>query len=77
MGDRRRIDVHLATGAESKLIGTILAFDDAPLRGALAMSLGGISEKLRWHFDQIVSVQVQSLDHAANLKPPGFEPAGQ
>lgn len=77
MGDSRRIKVHLAAEAESKLIGTILAFDDRPLRGALAMDLFGISVKLRWRFDQIVSIQVQSLDDAEKLKALGFEPAEQ
>jgi hypothetical protein len=74
VGDRRRIKVHWATGTELELIGTILAFDDEPLRGALAMSLGGIPVKLQWHFNEIVSIQVQSLDDVEKLKALGFEP---
>jgi hypothetical protein len=76
MGDRRQIDVYLATNAGSKLVGTIRALDDGPLRGALAMSRIRYVN-LRWDSDQILAIEVQSLDDVDKLKALGFELADQ
>jgi hypothetical protein len=75
MGDPGRIDVHLATAAGSKLIGSIPAFNNMPPRDMKEMNLGGITVKLGWHFDRVASIGVQSMGDAAQLKSLGFEPA--
>jgi hypothetical protein len=76
MGNRRRIEVHLATDAGSKFVGTIRALEDGPLRGALAMSRIRYVN-LRWDSDQILAIEVQSLEDVDTLKALGFEAADQ
>jgi hypothetical protein len=76
MGDRREIEVHLATEAGSKLVGTIRALDDGPLRAALAMR-GIRYVNRRWDVHQILAIEVQSLEDVDKLKALGSEPADQ
>jgi hypothetical protein len=73
---RRQIDVYLPTDTGSKLVGTLSALDDGPLHAALAMS-GIRCVNLRWDVDQILAIEVQSLEDVDKLKALGFEPAGQ